>query len=814
MSFLETIFLIPLSHMDWAWGNTRKKVIHRNNQIIFATLEILEAEEDYKFEGFHEVHIIEDFWNRYPQFREKWRNFVQEGRIDNLGSPFCSPCPPYLEEDILIRAILYGKQFYKELFGEYEDLTLAFHDVPMLFAQIPQIASKFGFKYYEHMNHNHEALFAKGIPSQFIWESPDGSRILCHHAPLYYVGFLGFGDLYSSRPSRFEEIAGTLKKQVDCLEKSSLTKVLHFHYGGDWGSPVLNLTEFVKYWNKKYSKPKLVIATSTEYFKELDKEENLLPVFSGNLDPISWNAMYGNSGEKGNQNLRRTVNKILTTERLLSLVSTLSEEIAYPSEDFVASWAKVFVPYSHGGSYITYAVYEEDLEQIERDLRETEKKMDAYTTNSIESLTRPGKNLFIFNPLGWEREGWVELLDKAFWVKVPPLGFTFVLGQVDGYREVEVTENRVENEYLRLGFAKGRLVSIYDKEADKEVLLNSQCSGGEVLVDEGYVGDIEAWFGSTSRLDYIAYSEISKKGHKATVKLRAKFRENLIEQMVTLYAGQRGVHFQTRIVNKDENLRYRIAFPFAAKGNIRLFSDEPFFIGERELEKEPLVGRTRSWTMQYPCTKSQQFPSLRAGENKGVFYGLNFALLEDQKYSLALFNRGTVGYQRTNNVLSNILLSSKDSLDWGSGQPYMGICPYRFGTGEYTFENVLYPHPKGPHGNILKKSLEFNFPLLIKDSLRSSFSKRLSLLRLSPESIILSALYTKGEYLWLRIYEVAGKRTYGRLKFLKGVEEAAEVNFLEQDITALNPKGSTVPVDFKPYEIKEIKVRLRGRKPR
>lgn len=792
---IRKVLIVPYSHIDWAWRNNRQYFVHRNRQVIFAALDFLNEEKDYYWEGIHKFHTIEDFWENYSEFREKLKKFVQGGRIDLTGSTLMTPLPPWYEEEVMVRNIIYGKRTFERLFGKYEDLTLYFADVPICFSQLPQFATKFGFKYCL-IDRPEIVLTLKDIPREFVFQSPDGSRILCNHTIYGGIGFPGGGNHTVLSPGIFEDKIKTVKERIDFVAKTSLVPIAYLPDAADWAFPTLNLLEFVHFWNEKIEKPKLTVSTHTKYFKELEKYKENLPIFKGNLDPVSWNGIYGINGEKANLALRKTINKLISSEELFSLQNLLTGDL-FPEERFISYWKDISILYAHG-SYSTSYVFPEDYQFCENLIKGINNKINEIISSSINSLTKEGKRIFVFNPLVWEREDWIEYNDKAFWIKVPALGYSFTTSQKNNL-EISVTENSIENEYYRLGFKEGRLMSIYSKEDKRELVDKSKYSAGEVLVDEGEVTLLQANFFKTYQMDYHKKIEIlESKSHKVTIGLNANFRENLVHQQITIYAKKKEIYIKTEVENKEPNLRYRICLPLAFSENSHLFGDDLFIVEEKDLKKELIVGLTRSNppkdTFESPL---ETLKRKSKGENKGVFYALRFASLEDENIGIALFNKGTVGYKVEDNILSNILLrsSKKENLD------QYKICPYLLGKGKFVFENVIYPYQKDNRIQVLKKSLEFNFPLFILPKREARFSEKLSLLKIEANNIILTAFYKEGNYFHLHLYEAEGKDTLAELEFLKPIKEVKEADFLNNNAVSLNFKENKCNVQFKPFQV-------------
>jgi hypothetical protein len=213
---IKKVFIVPYSHIDWAWRNNRQYFIHRNRQVIFAALDFLNDEKNYCWEGIHKFHTISDFWENYPEFRKRLKAFVRQGRIDLTGSTLMTPLPPWYEEEVMIRNVVYGKRAYSELFGAVEDFTLYFADVPMCFSQLPQFASKLGFKYYL-IDRPEFALISKGIPGEFIFQSPDSSSVLCNRTFYGGIRFPGGGNHTVLSPGTFEDRIQAVEEKVSSI---------------------------------------------------------------------------------------------------------------------------------------------------------------------------------------------------------------------------------------------------------------------------------------------------------------------------------------------------------------------------------------------------------------------------------------------------------------------------------------------------------------------------------------------------------------------------------------------------------------------
>ena len=169
------------------------------------------------------------------------------------------------------------------------------------------------------------------------------------------------------------------------------------------GKP-LDIIGLVREWNKREPVP-LQFATPTEYFTELEKHRDELPVISGVLDSSGCACRFG---MLGNASLFvwwfRDEIEITTAERLVSLQS-LGLDRAYPEQRFDKLWNGLFTTTGHA----IRLAFTNDYDRLLARQKRIHRRARALSQAAMASLAarihhpRTGTPIVVFNSLAWDR---------------------------------------------------------------------------------------------------------------------------------------------------------------------------------------------------------------------------------------------------------------------------------------------------------------------------------------------------------------------------------------------------------------------------
>ena len=163
---------ISNTHWDREWRFSARRTQYMLGYMLDMLLDILDKEPEFRH--FHldsQTMPVQDYLEVYPEKKEKFQKYVQEGRI-GIGPWFCLPDEFTVGGESLVRNLLLGHRIGKEMGGISKTGYSPFGWGQI--SQLPQIYAGFDI---------HFASFYRGINeycaprSEFFWESPDGTRI-------------------------------------------------------------------------------------------------------------------------------------------------------------------------------------------------------------------------------------------------------------------------------------------------------------------------------------------------------------------------------------------------------------------------------------------------------------------------------------------------------------------------------------------------------------------------------------------------------------------------------------------------------------
>jgi alpha-mannosidase len=187
-----------------------------------------------------------------------------------------------------------------------------------------------------------------------------------------------------------------------------------------------------------------------------------------------------------------------------------------------------------------------------------------------------------------------------------------------------------------------------------------------------------------------------------------------------------------------------------------------------------------------------------------------------------VLNRGLAGNLVSDRTMLLSLMRSTRIVAYGFGggyEPGMGSDTGLELGRELAFDYALVPHA-GPwsEAQLHRRGLEFNRPLVVRKVLphAGSLPKEWSFAEVDPSypNVILTAVKPgPGGSVVLRLFEATGKASPAvKIAFRPGLRSAEATNLMEDPGQRLNAADNTVQVDFRPFEIKTVKVQLQPAK--
>lgn len=179
---------ISNTHWDREWRFSAQRTRYMLNYLMEMLFDIFEKEPDFKH--FHldsQTMPIQDYLEVNTEKAELVKKYVTEGKLA-IGPWFCLPDEFCVGGESLIRNLLLGHKIAKQFGGVSKTGYSPFGWGQI--SQMPQIYMGFGIdmmSFYRGLNHY---IAPK---SEFIWEAPDGTRILASRLgarPRYNVWYI------------------------------------------------------------------------------------------------------------------------------------------------------------------------------------------------------------------------------------------------------------------------------------------------------------------------------------------------------------------------------------------------------------------------------------------------------------------------------------------------------------------------------------------------------------------------------------------------------------------------------------------------
>jgi alpha-mannosidase len=811
---------------------------------------MLKSHPDYKF-ALDQVAYFKPFLERYPEEEATFRKFIAEGRLQLVGGMDNMPDDNMPPGELFVRNMLYGKGYSRDKLGV--EITAGWLlDTFGHHAQLPQLLKLAGFNSFWFSR----GVSALDVPSEFLWEGLDGTKISAFWLPA------GYGLFYDS-PKTFPEFSDFLKSRFDLLTPFSRGPNRVGLEGADVSAPEEQIPGFVEEFNKKGDAPFTVKLAVPSEFEAVVAKRTDLPVVKGELNPI-FQGIYSSRIEV--KQWTRNLTRILTTAEKLG---ALSNWLGITTEDSMLwrAWEPTLFNQTHdlASGVMSDRVYEDSIRGFEFSNTLGNEMVESRLGTLVSEIDTRGEGLplVVFNPLGWTRTDITELdlffsdrgvrtvslLDpegKEVPIQVSDtirggdggltqLKLAFVAKDIPalGYAVYHVVPNRatdnpnlhepdrwfgrwttstamkdsdsIENEFYRITFNMwtGAMTGLQLTSENTEFL----SSAGNVVVREYDGGDFWELYGGLNggRL-------ISMKTKHYPPKPGPAFFSN---QQVGGSGGiQHGPVFSEYSVDH--------AFGNGHFGtSVRLYKGIPRIdITTRILNNEkhvryrtlfPTTIQNGQHVAEIPFGAIERPLGIELPAQNWIDYG-------DGRRGLALLNRGLPGNNVAEGTLMLSLLRSA-TIGAYSSEPVGGFDPAMASdTGlelgkTLTLQYALVPHAGDwKAAGIYRSGWEFNHPLITRKSTAHAgvLPKRWGLLEVSEPNVVVSALKPgpQGSAI-LRIYEAGGKSCSGvKVKMQTKVAAAHESNLIENTGPKLEVANDTLQFDLRPYEIKTFKLQL------
>ena len=308
--------------MNWMWDYSETVAITLGT---FRTMLDLMAEyPDFTFSQSQAsvYKIVEEY---APKMLEEIKQRIHEGRWEVSASTWVEADKNMPNGESHARHILYTQRYLTNLLDlSPDELQLDFE--PDTFGQninVPEILSKGGIKYYYH---------CRGYDGHNIykWESPSGRSIIVFRDPMWYnLNIDAEAALYVP----------------EFCEKYGMDSVMKVYgVGNHGGGPTRRDIERLIDMNSWPVFPNIRFSTYTEYFKQIEKIKETLPVVKGELNFVFTGCYTTHSRIKMSNRIGEA--KLDEAESISSLAGIFANK-TYPLKNYEKAWRKILFNQFH-----------------------------------------------------------------------------------------------------------------------------------------------------------------------------------------------------------------------------------------------------------------------------------------------------------------------------------------------------------------------------------------------------------------------------------------------------------------------------------
>ncbi|MFW5987970.1 MAG: alpha-mannosidase [bacterium] len=798
---LPVITAVGHSHIDvaWLWQllHTREKC----SRTFSTVLKLMDEYPEYTFvQTMPQLYkfIKEDYPEIYAKIKEK----IKQGQWEITGGMWVEADCNVTSGESLVRQFLHGKKFIEEEFDvDWNILWLP--DVFGYSWALPQIIKKSGMEYFMTTKISW-SQFNRPEYDTFTWRGIDGTEVLTH--------FITTPEIHNESP--FYTYNGILNPESakgiwDNYQQKDINDDLLLAYGwGDGGGgPTRKMIESGKKMQEVPGMPKVSFGKSEDYFKnlaqKLDKEKEL-PVWDGELYLEYHRGTYTSQSKVKKNNRKAEI--MLHDVELFNNFSSINSQLEYPAKKINDNWEIVLKNQFHDilpGSSIK-EVYEDSNAEFKKLFKESETLLNRSLEEIAYQIEGNGEKVVVYNSLPWSRDAYINLNDKEYEIKSIP-GSGYYSFEIDektlkpinedakkvklssakkAVSKLIVKDNSIENKFYKIKLNnKGQIVSLYDKEYEREVITENDKANLLLAFEDRPMRfnawDIDIYYQDKEYvIDDLKEMKINKVNDKVLINLEWSFLDSTIKQKMIIYADQRRIDFETDVDWQEEQILLKTSFPVdlrTTKANYEIQFGN--------------VERNTHWNTSWDYAKFE-------------VVGHKWADLSEGDYGVSLLNDCKYGYDIKDQKIRLTLIKSGIYPDPEADQ------------GHHTFTYSLYPHGGGWfEAGTAKEAYELNYPIknIKVEGENGPEPKAKSYIEVDEQSTILETV-KKAEYsdgVILRFYEYGNRRDTVKVKFDNEIKSVAECNLVEENIKVVENNESEFTFNIKPYEIKSFKLELK-----
>ncbi len=774
-----TVVGIGHTHIDCAWLWTLKQTREKVQRSFSTVVTLMERYPEYLFMS-SQAFLYQNLKEEQPELYARIGELIREGRWECEGAMWVEADCNLASGESLVRQIIYGKRFFREEFG-VDSRVLWLPDVFGYSAALPQILKKTGVDWFVTSKIGWNDT--NGMPYEtFRWQGIDGSEVNTYFMTANYI------DKQPRRRNTYNAdttpsmTAGTYHRYSQKALSNEVMSTYGFGDGG--GGPTPEQLEMITRQEKGIpGLPNAKTGFAGDFLRRMEERMagRVIPKWQGELYLEYHRGTY-TSIAKNKRNNRKSELLYQNAESLACL-DRLLFGTPFPKADLRRGWEMILTNQFHDiipGSSIKEVYDQSDIDYaVIRGIGE--QIADAATARVAKNLDA-SNGYVIFNPHAFQASGSVLIDGKTAWVEeIPSKGYACVSAPMTENR-VRIDGRTVDTDIFRVEFDNMmQIISIYDKQADREVLTGGKI-GNEIRLYPDHPDKYDNWEWQAYSLDcYTALTSLSdvqtvEDGVRRGVRITRPYKNSTLTQTVWFYDSLRRIDFDTYADWHEHHLMVKAAFPVDINADKASYEIQ-FGTVERPTHKNT------SWDAAKFEVCAHKYADLSEG-------GYGVALLNDCKY----------GYDIHDGVMQLSLFKCGTDPNPEADQ------------GEHRFVYSLYPHVGTlAESDVAKQAYLLNAPLTAYAACgnQNHIPASYSLLSLDRDHVLCETVKEaeEGDDLILRLYEYKNMKDRVTVTLGFDAESVTLCDMLElpEKEIALSGRSFTLPISA--FEVLTLRVK-------
>lgn len=823
--------MVGQSHIDVAWLWPVRETVRKAGRTFSTVCTLMEEYPDFKYAQ-SQPQLYAFVKEREPELYARIKDRVAEGRWEPVGGMWVEPDLNLPGGESLIRQLLYGQRFYREEFGRTAEIEW----LPDTFgycASLPQILRHAGIRFFmtSKLNWNDTNPFPYDL---FHWTGIDGTSVLT---------FLNHGLNEHTKPKDIGEHWDSFRQKDRHDEQ-----MLLYGHGDGGGGVTREMADRILRPELMPGLPRVRFSSAADFFRGVEERRPELPEWHGDLYLELHRGTYTTQARNKRWNRKAEVlyrEAEVWNSLGLAMPNAASERRASFKEAMGRGWKLILLNQFHDiipGSSIP-EVYETSAKEYEEAFaigtEELERGLSALAGQPGPASSGGGDQIgddapyLVFNSLGWEREEIVELGigpesgpmaaydaggsrlaadaftdaesgERKLAVRVPSIpafGCKSVWLRPEGSGEALTAEYDTPvkavpelrcpgswvTDWYEIGFnEQGEIIRWYDRTARRE-LLQPGAKANEFCLFHDKPTEWDAW-DIDPRFERQRAGRVRLRKAEAVrsgdthdlLRFEWELNDSVIRQDMVLYRHDRRVDFRTEVLWAESHKLLKISFAFDLIA-VKAAYEIPFGSVERTTH------RNTSW-------EQAQFEVC----------GHRWADVSEGGYGVSLLNDCKYGHDIRGGTMRLSLLRAPSWPDAEADR------------GRHAFTYAVYPHEGDWRGaGTVRKAAELNGPAAVVKAGSGLPTEGgtagpggHSFLGLDSRHVILDAVKPSedGEDTILRFYESSGGRERVAVEWKQPFRRVMLVDALEQEEREIPAAGGRFVLDFRPYEIKSVKI--------